>query len=283
VESAVERLSSGVDSLGAMLANQSSAISSSSSAIEEIIATIESVATRVGVAVDESKALIAEGGEGRGRITEVDAQVTEIVRRSENLGEAAQLITQIAERTNLLAMNAAIEAAHAGESGKGFAVVADEIRKLAEQATSQATDIAADLGGVSSAIDTVRAASTSAVDSFASILGRSGVLAEEIAGIGLLMEEQNKDGRQALETLGWLRDLTREIARGGGEMKEGNQSIVDQVLKLTSINAAVVGNNTEMASGTAEINEAIAGTIDLSSKNAQLIEELRDALDRFKI
>jgi len=66
-------------------------------------------------------------------------------------------------------------------------------------------------------------------------------------------------------------------------MASGNKSILEQVQKLNGINSAVVGNNAEMTSGTAEINQAVAGTIDLSSKNAELIAELRSAMDMFRV
>jgi methyl-accepting chemotaxis protein len=283
VTAAIEELARSVDALGAMIVTQSSVISQSSAAVEEMIANVESVAVNITTAVDASTALVAEGGEGKTRIDEVGESVAAIVRYSENLGEAAALITKIAQRTNLLAMNAAIEAAHAGDSGKGFAVVADEIRNLAEQSSSQAKDIAADLNRVKAAIGAVRAASMAAVDSFASVLGKSGTLGEEIRAIGASMSEQRAGGRQVLEGLGRIRDFTREIERGSGEMAGGNKSILEQVQRLTNINTTVVRNNEEMTSGTTEINQAIAGTIDLSSRNADLIAELQSAMDKFRI
>jgi methyl-accepting chemotaxis protein len=283
VSAAIEELTRSVDALGAMIANQSSVISQSAAAVEEMIANVESVAANAAAAVDASKALVAEGGEGRARIDEVGESVAAIVRYSRNLGETAELITAIAGRTNLLAMNAAIEAAHAGDAGRGFAVVADEIRKLAEQATSQSKDISADLGRVTDAIDAMRVASGAAVDSFASILDKSSALGDEVRTMGSSMAEQREGGRLVLEGLARLRDITREIERGSGEMAQGNASILDQVQKLTSVNAAVVRNNLEMTSGTSEINEAVAGTIGLSSKNAELIAELRVAMDKFTL
>jgi methyl-accepting chemotaxis protein len=283
VSSAIEELARNVDALGAMIANQSSVISQSSAAVEEMIASVESVASKADRAREASESLAAEGREGKALIDGVGDAVAAIVRYSENLGEAASLITEIAERTNLLAMNAAIEAAHAGESGKGFAVVADEIRKLAEQSTSQSKDISADLDRVSEAIGEVRSSAGSAVNSFASILEKSAALGGEVRSMGASMAEQREGGRQVLEGLARLRDITREIERGSGEMSAGNASMLEGVHRLSSVNAQVVRNNDEMKGGTVEINAAIAGTIDLSAKNEEHIGGVKSALDRFSI
>jgi len=283
VSSAIEALSYSIEGLGAMIASQSSVITSSSAAVEEMIASVDAVASNAQAAASASSDLIEEGKGGKAKIDEVGASVASIVRYSENLGEAAGLITEIASRTNLLAMNAAIEAAHAGDAGRGFAVVADEIRKLAEQSSSQAKDISADLGRVSEAIGAVRSASDSAVGSFTSIFEKSTSLADAVRSMGDSMAEQRTGGAQVLEGLSRLKDITREIGRGSGEMSAGNAAILDQVQRLTSVNAQVVRNNEEMTTGTGEINEAVAGTIDLSAKNQAHIADVRVALDKFSI
>ena len=283
VSAAIEELARSVDALSAMISSQSSVVSQSSASVEQMIANIESVAANVGRAAEASDRLSSDGTEGKTKIDEVNEAVVAIVGYSRNLNEAARLITEIADRTNLLAMNAAIEAAHAGESGKGFAVVADEIRKLAEQSNSQSREISADLGRVSSSIESVRSASLAAVSSFEQILGRSSALGAAVKSIGDSMDEQREGGRQILDALARLRGITREISSGAQEMAAGNASILLQVERLKSVNDVVVQNNIEVTHGTEEINKAIMATIDQTARNGRLIEEVREASDKFKI
>jgi len=283
VAAAVEEYVRNIESLTAAIAQQRESLGDSASAVEEMIGNVESVAGAVESAREASERLGSEGKEGRSRIEEVGASVEAIVRYSANLGDAARVIKEIAERTNLLAMNAAIEAAHAGETGKGFAVVADEIRKLAEQATSQARDISADLDRVTGAIESVRGSSAGAVDSFGAILERSRGLGDEVLRISSAMAEQREGGRLVLEGLARLKDLSRETGEGSAEMAAGNERMLEQVEKLRAVNMTVVSNNEEMTQGTAEINASVASTTELSVKNAALIDEVLQALSRFRI
>ncbi|HET7839081.1 MAG TPA: methyl-accepting chemotaxis protein, partial [Rectinemataceae bacterium] len=266
VSAAIEELARSIEALSAMIQRQSETIAQSSAGMERMIAGIESMAEDAERAGEVSERSLAVSAEGKAKIDTVGESVGAIVRHSRNLSEAAALITEIAERTNLLAMNAAIEAAHAGESGRGFAVVADEIRKLAEQSTSQARDISRDLALVSEAIESVRAASGAAVDSFAEILRRSGELGGTVGTLRLAAKEQREGGQRVLGSLAEMRNITRQITNGAQEMTAGNSSILGQVERLKTANLVVVRNNEEVSGGTKEINEAVTATIDLSSR-----------------
>lgn len=281
VSQAIELLARSVEELSLKIAGQSDLLAESSASVEEMIASVEAVAANAEASAGEAALLVAEGGEGKSRIDEVDAAVASIGLYSESLGEAARLITEIADRTSLLAMNASIEAAHAGDAGRGFAVVADEIRKLAEQANSRASDISGDLDRVTQAIESVRAASSSVVLSFASILEKSGALGDSVRAIGGAMSEQREGGRLVLGALARLKDITSEITKSSNGMAEGRQAILGQVERLIKANEGVVRNDEDIIDGTGEIARAIASAVDSSSRNARLISEVRSAADKF--
>jgi methyl-accepting chemotaxis protein len=282
VSAAIEAFAKSVEELSHKIENQAELLTESSASVEEMIANVETVAANAEASAKEAERLAAEGSEGKARIEEVDAAVGSIVLSSENLGEAARLITEIADRTNLLAMNASIEAAHAGDAGRGFSVVAEEIRKLAEQSTSRAGDISADLDRVTRAIESVRSASSAVVGSFASILEKSGALGDSVRAIGGAMSEQREGGRLVLEALARLNEITSDIARSSNDMAAGKQSMLGQVGRLREANESVVKNDEDIIEGTGEIARALESAVNLSSRNADLISEVRTAADRFR-
>jgi methyl-accepting chemotaxis protein len=281
VASAIEELARNVDALTAMIASQSAVISQSSAAVEQMIASVETVGAQAQTAGEASERNIAASEEGKSRIDEAAHAASAIVQYAGDLNQAVRIIQDVADRTNLLAMNAAIEAAHAGASGKGFAVVANEIRKLAESSSSQARGIAEDIGRVSGAIEAVRTASAKAVDAFATVLEGAHSVGLVVTESAKAMDEQREGGKLVLEGLAKLKEMTREIGEGSREMVTGNESILRQVELLRNANLVVVQNSEEAARGTKEINDAVAGTIELASKNSSLIDEVKEATNRF--
>ena len=209
--------------------------------------------------------------------------VKKIAERSEALLEASQVIQNIASQTNLLAMNAAIEAAHAGESGKGFAVVADEIRKLAEESNMQGKQIGAVIKESTEIIAQVSEAGIQAEKTFTDVYGLISNISEKEDSIVNLMREQEENGAQVLSAIETINKVTKDVSSASVEMLEGGKQITAEMQKLAEITRETTDSMTEIASGAEQITDAIEEVVSIAEQNKTSIEHLAEEVGKFKI
>ena len=209
--------------------------------------------------------------------------VKKIAERSEALLEASQVIQNIASQTNLLAMNAAIEAAHAGESGKGFAVVADEIRKLAEESNMQGKQIGAVIKESTEIIAQVSEAGIQAEKTFTDVYGLISNISEKEDSIVDLMREQEENGTQVLSAIETINKVTKDVSTASIEMLEGGKQIAEEMQKLAEITRETTDSMTEIASGAEQITDAVEEVVSITEQNKTSIEHLAQEMGKFRI
>lgn len=279
----IQRLNGMVDSLSSLINQEADILENSSAAVEEMIANVSSVSNNTQKAEISTTELLAISREGNTKLDIMMKSVQEISQSSANLAHATVVINDIAEKTNLLAMNASIEAAHAGESGKGFAVVAHEIRELAAQAGTQSVQISTDLKQVQDAIATILKVSGEAFSAFQEILKQAGKVGDIVREVRETMLEQNTGGAQILDGIRQLNKISGLVLESAATMKAGESTIMQKIEELSSINHLVNQNNLEISMGTKEINSSIIQINEMTENNRSLIHELEDETNKFTI
>ncbi|MBR1403993.1 MAG: cache domain-containing protein [Treponema sp.] len=280
---AVNEIASNIESLERMIESQSSGVTQASAAVEQMIGNISSVNTSMEKMTHSFNDLRSNSHEGISKQKAVNDRITEIETQSQMLQEANVAIANIASQTNLLAMNAAIEAAHAGEAGKGFAVVADEIRKLSETSSAQSKTIGDQLSNIKDSITQVVTASNESTLAFESVSKKLEETDALVMQIRAAMEEQNEGSQQITEALHTMNDSTVEVRNASSEMAEGNKMILKEVQQLQNAAMTMSQSMEEMAVGARKINETGAALTEVSGLMNESIDKIGEQVDQFKV
>jgi methyl-accepting chemotaxis protein len=279
----MEQVVTNIDKLNGNIENQSKSVAQASSAIEEMVANIHSVTETLIKNADNVKTLQDAAEVGRGGLQEVATDIQEIARESEGLLEINSVMENIASQTNLLSMNAAIEAAHAGEAGKGFAVVADEIRKLAESSSEQSKTIGNVLKKIKESIDKITKSTENVLNKFEAIDSNVKTVAQQEEIIRNAMEEQGEGSKQILEGIGNVNNITRAVKTSSEEMRDGSKEVITESQNLERATQEITGGMNEMASGAEQINIAVNQVNEISTKNREGIAILTQEVSKFKV
>ena len=279
----MEQVVGNINKLDKLVGEQSVNISGASSAIEEMVANINSVTNTLINNANNVNNLKDASEAGRSGLQEVAADIQEISRESEGLMEINGVMENIASQTNLLSMNAAIEAAHAGEAGKGFAVVADEIRKLAKSSGEQSKTIGTVLKKIKSSIDKIISSTENVLTGFEAIDANVKIVSEQEDNIRRAMEEQGIGSKQILEGVSTVNGITRQVQNSSREMLSGANEVITESNNLEIVTQEITSGMNEMASGADQINVAVNHVNTISSKNREGIDTLIREVSRFKV
>ena len=279
----VEEIIRTIDNLNNSIESQSASVVQSSASVEEMVSNIASITQSLEKSDNMVKMLATATSEGKTTLQNSNAVTQKIAEASGGLLEASSVIQNIASQTNLLAMNAAIEAAHAGEAGKGFAVVADEIRKLAEESSAQGKAITDTLKKLSDEIAGLSASSKTVEEKFNAIFQLSENVRGMSAELTSAMKEQENGSREVLAAIKTISAVTAEVKDGSEEMLTGGKGVAQEMQKLDRLTAEIKDSMNEMSAGVQQINNAVQEVNDLARKNKDSIEGLAGEVRKFKV
>lgn len=277
----ISKLEKQISSLDQQITAQASALVQSFAAIEEMSANIEAVNGTIEKVSAQYKALVSESENGKQMQENVSSKIAEIMKHSEGLSEANTLIQAIADQTNLLAMNAAIEAAHAGESGKGFAVVADEIRKLAATSLDQSTSIKNLLTDIHALIEKIVQASDTSMTSFSGIANKIVSINEMVLELHQSMDEQTIGSREILDSINDIRSSCSSITSETAALKSEARSVYLGVEELKTSANNILEKVEQGRGQTDSMKNAVARFEAATSENGKSISSVSDVVGQF--
>ncbi|MFW5710434.1 MAG: methyl-accepting chemotaxis protein [Spirochaetia bacterium] len=272
----------GIQALTERIDAQSSAVTQSSASVEEMTAAVENVSTiseRRREATDRLVEVTATGGE---KIENTNALIEESTRDVSEILEVIDIINNVASQTNLLSMNAAIEAAHAGEAGRGFAVVAEEIRKLAESTNGNAKRIKTSINTIAQRIQTIHRTSNESRDAFKTIETETRASSEAMAEISSSMKELSTGSNEILAAMNSLSNTTQEIQDNAANVSGNTESINNSIQGILTIGNIINDGMQEIEAGIQDINKSMSQVNELNERSSESIDSLVEKVASFK-
>ncbi|MDF1569130.1 MAG: methyl-accepting chemotaxis protein [Spirochaetaceae bacterium] len=264
------------------IGRQVSAVEQSTAAVEEISSTIANVSRLATERADQVTRLVEVTGSGREAVGQTHKVVTGISTELTKLRSVSEIINDIASRTNLLSMNAAIEAAHAGDSGRGFAVVAEEIRKLAESSSENASAIAKTIDDLLVGIGKADESSNMTLSAFNDIGDAVNGTAESLEDITRIMGEVALSSGEILEGSRDVHQSTNEVNSDLEDIRRKVRGVDEGMRAIGELSATVLIRMQDVTIESSRVSQALAELKKAGESTQAAGEEMNEILSAFR-
>ncbi|MFC2603030.1 MAG: methyl-accepting chemotaxis protein, partial [Treponema sp.] len=283
VGSSLQIMAATIESLDENINGQTKVVNEATFLIAQMISDIKQEKDKIQANLKNIEEMDAAATGGKEMINQAVRLSNDVNESSSVLLETSSIIENIAAQTNLLAMNAAIEAAHAGELGKGFAVVAGEIRKLAEESSTQGKKITQILNDLKSKIDDMNGSTRLIESKFDTIFQLMEITKTHEHNILASIQQQNTNTSSVETSLDKIGEMTHEVRSASAEMLKGSNLISTEMQQLGVMSDRIANNMIEITMGASNISNSAQVLSEIAIKNKESISNLADEVNKFKI